>query len=169
MVLPSSRQAALRTPEPTATPGHSPVHQRAPDPAPQISDPGPPRLCSQRSWDPVLPTSVPTSASGPPQPQSLPWQDPAHAPSGWHQLSDLLSPSPTLQQANTSSETFGTLSQLPQDQVPPTTRLTQALGQTQLFIQLSQVLALPRSRPTPAPGPPRDLKPEILGPIFPLQ
>ena len=83
LALPTSRSAALRPAEPTATPGPSPVYQRAQDPAPHTSAlalaPGTLGPSSTHQWAstspripwaPTLPTSRPTPALRPSGPCS---------------------------------------------------------------------------------------------------
>lgn len=102
---PTSSQGALRPSEPTAAPAHGPVHQRAWDLASHTSvvalDLSPPGAYNQTPWElaspskggfsrrpkdqPHLPSSGQTIALRQLQAYSLPWQDPAHSPTGQHQ------------------------------------------------------------------------------------
>lgn len=74
---------SLRPPEPTHTLGHSPVHQRAQDPATDSSalavTPQTTGSCSQIQWDSVPPTSEAALAPCCPGPQP-------HSPSDQHQF-----------------------------------------------------------------------------------
>ena len=79
---PTSRQAALRPTQPSASPGHSPAHQRAQNLSPQTS---------VQALEP--------GSSGPPARDS---RTQFHLPVGRHQPQNPLGPSPTLLQACSS-------------------------------------------------------------------
>ena len=136
---PTSRQTALRAPEPTDTPGCSLTHG-VPRPWPHIPArrhwAWDPRACScrdsgtqlcspadrhqpQKPWAPASASSEWTPAPGQSQTHSLLCQDPFHPPAGQHQLWDQLA-LPLTTSGPTSASGQPGPSQLCQELAPPT-------------------------------------------------
>lgn len=100
----------------------------------------------------ALPTSKQTPDLGLLQPCALPYQDPAHLPVGLYLPQDPLGPSLHSSRLKPALGRLGTLSQLVQDTVPPTSRTLPALGLSGPCSQRPENPVLPTSELALAPA-----------------
>lgn len=103
-------------------------------------------------WALALPTSKQTPDLGLLQPCALPYQDPAHLPVGLYLPQDPLGPSLHSSRLKPALGLLGTLSQLVQDTVPPTSRTLPALGLSGPCSQRPENPVLPTSELALAPA-----------------